>query len=759
MATPEISSPYDAGNRSAALSVQLLSSESLDYHFVRLLSPVAHSADRALDPSEYDLNDDDLSTEDWFVGGGQPGSADTGGPSSISGTPAGQATSEHEERHQITCASPPAEEKPGVVIVQLQPREKNRALQRQLAAAVLSHPYPLRVYCMEAYATALNLSLEHQRRSIAASRTPKYLPHSPSRLGSPRLEADIRLSGEGGAGELIHELVSGATTVCVVPLSVMLELTESYCVMSVNTVAAATHIGAFATQSCVSMLWGAAVHVAGAVPGAFELVVNAQRSAVGKTGEVFASGIQSVATGVGSVSNAALNRLTRQGLSLAGGVVGGSRSGLSHMGGGFGKSRKDAAAGENIFESKLFQRLQKVENVSKLVSYKEKKGEEAFSKHAKKRAQRIMHYQVSFRPFTATIQPKPNSPKKSKMKHVVSFELSSVDGDRLRQGPREDDNGSVSSESLDSHNSVFMRTPTSFPPTPTSRLYYFERGSRFTENVVFLARDQLRVERGANHRDEQTRAMSKALIDGRRLAVFDATDAAGNDIALSCGQHIATKVGNALYCSVRSMIPAMRNSCVYFEISVSPSRTNMSDPSNVAPTALSVGLSTLEMPLDTLVGAWSGSVGLCSTGQLLHAGEWSSPSDTQAGSYGSNCTVGCLVYLDDNSAYETMEGTNVVADVTFNINGNIVPSFASTEAAADQVCRRTSSMAKAQELFPTVTLHSPGACVMCRFSAEDLLANSRSEIGALDGVVVYAVDGSVILGAEDGDDALAPVAF
>jgi hypothetical protein len=34
---------------------------------------------------------------------------------------------------------------------------------------------------------------------------------------------------------------------------------------------------------------------------------------------------------------------------------------------------------------------------------------------------------------------------------------------------------------------------------------------------------------------------------------------------------------------------------------------------------------------------------------------------------------------------------------------------------------------------------------MCRFNSEDLLANSRAEIGAPDGVTVFAVDGSVII--------------
>ena len=50
----------------------------------------------------------------------------------------------------------------------------------------------------------------------------------------------------------------------------------------------------------------------------------------------------------------------------------------------------------------------------------------------------------------------------------------------------------------------------------------------------------------------------------------------------------------------------------------------------------------------------------------------------------------------------------------------------------------------AEELYPTATLHSPGSAVMCRFSAEDIVATSRESIGAPEGRTIYAVDGSVI---------------
>ena len=202
-------------------------------------------------------------------------------------------------------------------------------------------------------------------------------------------------------------------------------------------------------------------------------------------------------------------------------------------------------------------------------------------------------------------------------------------------------------------------------------------------------------------------------------------------------------------------------------------------------TTLLVGLSTLEMPLDTLVGTIPASVGLCSTGQILQSGQWYSPSNPEDSAYGSNSTVGCLVYLDDNSAYENgngSEGPHVSMDVTFNIYGKVVPSCSSasifngdgggveaTTTSSEEDNPNSSSSAgqrppseseptlslivpKSHELFPTVTLHSSGTSVMCRFSAEDLLANTRSEIGVTSGVVVYAVDGSVILDVSEGED-------
>lgn len=195
---------------------------------------------------------------------------------------------------------------------------------------------------------------------------------------------------------------------------------------------------------------------------------------------------------------------------------------------------------------------------------------------------------------------------------------------------------------------------------------------------------------------------------------------------------VATKVGNLLYCSSRSMVPILRNCFVYFEMTVLRHSSGVLQTSMAT---LSFGLSTKEMPSTTLVGAWKGSVGLCTTGQILISGQWCSPDpDRSIRSFGDKETVGCLVCLDDSSAFETWDGTMVTATVTFNINGSIVSphllgatisgsddrSYAQTQTnvpigTVPQCSTLPLLVPAEEELYPTVTLHSPGTSVICRY--------------------------------------------
>lgn len=429
----------------------------------------------------------------------------------------------------------------------------------------------------------------------------------------------------------------------------------------------------------------------------------------------------------------------------------------------------------------MFRKLKKVDSAAKVIKYIEG-DDEVLTHHARKRVQKMMHYRVPLRPFVATIEvPTPIGDRRKghRVKDAKGFDNvdfqggNAVTNDDIMKLPQEYEVASVISDaesvfSSDDSDSPFMCTPKSFPPTPSSRAHVMARGTKFAQDVVFLARDQLRVREGLDSDNAQTRAMAKALHDGRRLAVFNAADVGGG-IHLSCGQHSASKVGNDLYCSARGMIPVLRNCFVYFEMTVStPALLSMM----LHHASLSIGLSTLEMPLNALVGTWKGSVGLCSTGQIVAGSNWHSPLEPKT--YGSGSTVGCLVYLDDDSAFETWDGVMVTANVVFNVDGHvIVPTGLQVQGQTTNQTIKGSYyqsptadnpnppsllkndhlelnsvlplyVPREEELFPTLTLHSTQTEVLCRFCASDILAASRHSIGAPSDVVVYAVDGSVL---------------
>lgn len=271
-------------------------------------------------------------------------------------------------------------------------REHKRMLQGKLASAVFSHPRPLARYCLDAYATALGLSegrrlrrleeeeegmmmMEEERRRRRRSTT---MIRDDSDDGDGRRDCDAppspassssSLAAAAGApatlngGDLLRIL--GSRVLDSVPLSVLLELVESTCDLSISTVLAAGRVGTSLAARVASSVFDAIlflVNVASRLNplSVFEFVMSAQRHAVGKTGDVLVSGIQSVATGVGSVSNAALNRLSRGGLAVLAGGEAMMMGGVSRSNG-YGHHRvvvmrKDASAvvvGDNLMETKV----------------------------------------------------------------------------------------------------------------------------------------------------------------------------------------------------------------------------------------------------------------------------------------------------------------------------------------------------------------------------------------------------------------------
>jgi hypothetical protein len=218
--------------------------------------------------------------------------------------------------------------------------------------------------------------------------------------------------------------------------------------------------------------------------------------------------------------------------------------------------------------------------------------------------------------------------------------------------------------------------------------------------------------------------------------------------------------------------------------------------------SLSVGLSTPEMPVNTLVGTWSHSIGLCSTGQVLLSSRWYS-CPPGYGAFGVGSTIGVLVFLDGANAFQSWDGELVNAKVTFSVDGRpvdmgvqqqpqqhiqqqqqltntatittantAVSASNSTASGANgglntrqqQQQQQTAvstmqssfggvssispcavALPKDGDLFPTLTLHSPNTQVFCRFCSADLICATRQAIGAPPNVPVYALDGSIVL--------------
>lgn len=612
-------------------------------------------------------------------------------------------------------------------------QKKRSWAQEQLAMAVFTHPNSVRSFCVHAH-----LAAEEVRQSRSGP-VPVVLEETPETLVEPSTKRKPKRSKRKERITIIRALFD--QILHNIPLSVLLDILEGAKEISLDTSFAAVRITGMTIHGLVHALVNVVIKIWDGITSfnplaLFQMIVSHPFSAMGKTTEVVVSGIQSVATGVGSASSLALHRLSAKTVSSSATL--GQQSQLR-------RCRSSPLRGIN---KKLLRRLNSLHSAAPVISYTELADDTGgLSRHAKNRVQRMMHYDVSLRPFVATVK-LPLQHKNSAISNNSSLDLTSSES--------QEDDASTSSSS--------PCTPQSFPPTPSSRRMVLARGIRFSDDVVFLARDELRVYDALDSENERTREMAKALQTGKRLAVFDADDAS-TGIELTCGQHVATKVGNMLYCSTRSMVPILRNCFVYFEMAVLPR-----PGSNLIPQAsmatLSIGLSTKEMPHNTLVGAWGGSVGLCTTGQILTAGQWCSPANSTVNIYGDRATVGCLVCLDDSSAFQTWDGMMVTAAVTFIVNERIVSPPVSTlpmgtagvvaPAISDPQTPQapvgpvppsftlTLLVPAEEELFPTVTLHSPGTAVMCRFSAGDVTATSRESIGAPNGVTVYAVDGSVI---------------
>ena len=368
-----------------------------------------------------------------------------------------------------------------------------------------------------------------------------------------------------GTKDLIHERAISARgiigMVCKkvmenVPLSILLKLSEGTANIGIRTCVAVYKISSSMIRAgysfvlwCLERIWREIVNFH---PWTMvEIFFNMQKRAMGKTTEACQSASAAIHMIAGHASN---------GLSTRNGHFS-SRSSI------FSSFRNRPDPGRNINE-KLLRKLNSVDAASRVVAYMEW-DDSVLSQHVRAKVQRMMHYDVSLRPFVATVSVAdqtssllPRSRPAARVYENVGLIDSSIHSgsSHMYEGCSIDSEGfsidsgfeSRASSSCVTNDSPFLCTPKSFPTTPSSRQLVMARSCRFSEDVVYLARDQLRVENGLSSKDQKTRGLAQSLRECRRLAVFNASDTS-TGIVLTRGQHCATKVGNVLYCSTRSM--------------------------------------------------------------------------------------------------------------------------------------------------------------------------------------------------------------
>ena len=291
----------------------------------------------------------------------------------------------------------------------------------------------------------------------------------------------------------------------------------------------------------------------------------------------------------------------------------------------------------------------------------------------------MMHFQVSLRPFEATV--------------VVP-------------------DSTEAPQSWRSQNTQIAITPHSIPASPLARIRVQNAFNHFSDDVLYQARDQLRRERA----ETLTGAPQPAA------PTFDPQDS-HQDIILSCGLHCASKVGTGLYRSCRATLPIRPNRSVYFQMSIITSSSPINDVSDGEGqhNGICIGLATKDMPLNTLVGTWKQSIGFYSSGHIIAGSQWRNYVSVESSFDGGN-TVGVLVYIDEEDRIRTDEGESIGAKVQFLIDGR--PLY---DKAKNPIVASVRFDPRAQ-VYPTITLYANDTKVLSRFSSSDIIVPHIGQI-------------------------------
>lgn len=194
-------------------------------------------------------------------------------------------------------------------------RQQRKMIRQKLTAAVMSHPHSIRSYCLEAQRAALEMKNQRLKKKEEEEERGDVPENHASCLTRKRqLEKRQRV-------RILRAILNGVLSN--VPLSVLFDLAEATFETSLDTTVAAFKITAITVDGAISVL-------ASVVSWSFETVTSLnpfvvvgtilaiQRDAAYHATDALVSGIQSVATGVGSAGTISMNALNV--LSRAGGA-------------------------------------------------------------------------------------------------------------------------------------------------------------------------------------------------------------------------------------------------------------------------------------------------------------------------------------------------------------------------------------------------------------------------------------------------------
>jgi hypothetical protein len=342
-----------------------------------------------------------------------------------------------------------------------------------------------------------------------------------------------------------------------------------------------------------------------------------------------------------------------------------------------------------------------------------------------------------------------------------------------------------------------LYSPSSFPSTPYSLAKVMSRSSDRVDNVMYIARDKLRLAESYSSDDAICRSVAREAKQSSSNGVAFDPSFVSNGLYLSSGNHCAQKLGRGICNSCRAALPVLPNVFIYFEISIMTSVDTDLD------NCIAIGLAPPGCPVNVVCGTWGQSIGLNSDGSVLIASRWSSNLANTRFEPGS--TIGVLVKLaptitinakpeqkddiddgdgstdssDDDLYIQTnplsaifaigrllgfnkqedavaeaveeessdlkQEGSPIMTPfIAFNINGTVLQFPDSVAESFRSELRELNP-----PLYPTVSLLAERTKVWCRFDKADIVYKSRQNIGAPKNVRVYCLDGSLLLNEND----------